>query len=319
VDVLAIDGGKTKTLIAPYRDGQRGEVSRIGGLENIAAPGGPREIRQVLASVIGPEIPRGPWEAVAIGLTSVHGRTPNADVMLDILEDLVDAKRMIVASDVVTTYCGAVGSEPGAVVAAGTGSIALGLAEGRSARVDGWGYLIGDEGSGFAIGRAGLRAALRRLDGRGGSAALLERAAEYFGSTDGITRTVYGSSLPVATVAAFSAEVAKAALDGDALSQHIWLDAAKSLAEMVVSAARQVTDRPDVRISYSGGLFGAGELLLRPFVAAVKRELPEAAVRDPDGDALDGAALMASAGNLRLLEPVTTSRDGSSGGTLESI
>lgn len=309
MQTLAIDGGKTKTLLAHYRDGERREVIRVGGLENIAAPGGPEQIRRTLAHAIGSKVPRGPWDAVSMGLTSVHAHTDNAETVLDILTGLVDARQAIVSSDVVTTYSGAVGLERGAVVAAGTGSIALGLSDGNSARVDGWGYLVGDEGSGFDIGRAGLRAVLRELDGRGGSPALVARAREHFGSIEDLVPTLYGSALPAATVAAFSAEVARAAIEGDAVSRQIWRDAADSLAEMVVSAATQVAaDTTGMRLSYSGGLFSAAELLRFPFLAAVERRSPGTQVHAPLGDALHGAALLASADGISLFDPVTTRR-----------
>jgi glucosamine kinase len=307
--VLAIDGGKTKTLFAVYRDGRRRDVVRVGGLENIAAPQGPSEILETLGSVIGGVLPRGPWDAVSLGVTGVHGGTPHADAMLDILAEVVDASRLLVASDVVTTYCGALGLQPGAVVAAGTGSIALGLDEGRWALVDGWGYLVGDEGSGFAIGRAGLRAALRRFDGRGGSAALLERAVARFGSIDELILNVYGSALPAAAVAAFSEDVAIAAQEGDEVSRRIWRDAARSLAEMVATAARRVADGSEVRLSYSGGLLTAAARLLPPFLEELRRLLPEAAVHPPLGDALDGAALLGRAEEVSLFRPVVSRRD----------
>jgi glucosamine kinase len=309
VHVLAIDGGKTKSLLAHYHDGERREVVRVGGLENIAAPDGAEQIRRTLASAIGTEIARGPWDAVSIGLTSVHAHTPHAELMLDILAGLVDARQAVVSSDVVTTYSGAIGLEPGAVVAAGTGSIAMGLSAEHASRVDGWGYLVGDEGSGFDIGRAGLRSVLRELDGRGGSPALVDRAREHFGSIERLIPTLYGSSLPAATVAAFSAGVALAAIDGDAVSRRIWQDAAESLAEMAVSAATQVaTDTTGLRLSYSGGLFSADELLRVPFLAAVERRLPGANVHAPLGDALDGAALLGSVDEFPMFDRVVTRR-----------
>jgi glucosamine kinase len=308
VDVLAIDGGKTKTVFAIYRDGRRGEVTETVGMENIAAGRGPRELRKLLRSIFDGDVGRGPWDAVSIGLTGVHGRTLNADLMLDLLAETVEARRLVVASDVVTTYCGAVGFRPGAVVAAGTGSIALGLAEGRSAVVDGWGYLVGDDGSGFAIGRAGLRSALRRVDGRGGSRALLARAMEVFGSVEEIMAGIYGADLPPATVASFSREVAIAAQEGDEEARRIWDDAARSLAEMVVAAARQVTNAPDVQLSYSGGLF-AETLLRAPFREELQRLQPQADVVDPRGDALDGAALLGADDAPTLVEPLISRRD----------
>ncbi|MYS50866.1 ATPase, partial [Streptomyces sp. SID6013] len=80
-------------------------------------------------------------------------------------------------SDAVTAHAGALGGRAGVVLAIGTGSVAVGIgADGTYARVDGWGPLLGDDGSGARIGTAGLRAALRAHDGRGPATALLDAA-----------------------------------------------------------------------------------------------------------------------------------------------
>jgi N-acetylglucosamine kinase-like BadF-type ATPase len=73
-------------------------------------------------------------------------------------------RRLALAADAVTAYAGALGQRPGAVVAAGTGLIAMGTdltAAGGWRRADGWGHLLGDCGGGAWIGRAGLEAAMR--------------------------------------------------------------------------------------------------------------------------------------------------------------
>lgn len=91
-------------------------------------------------------------------------------------------RTVALVADAVTAYTGALGPRPGAVVAAGTGLIAIGTDLGSWRRADGWGHLLGDCGGGAWIGRAGLEAALRAHDGRsGGSAALLALAEEVFG------------------------------------------------------------------------------------------------------------------------------------------
>jgi N-acetylglucosamine kinase-like BadF-type ATPase len=62
------------------------------------------------------------------------------------------AGRVVVTNDAVTSYLGAIGFEPGAVVAAGTGVIALaGDRDGNFARSDGWGYILGADGGGWLV------------------------------------------------------------------------------------------------------------------------------------------------------------------------
>ena len=92
--------------------------------------------------------------------------------------------RVAIASDGYTSHLGALGNRPGAVVAAGTGTVVTARNGERWAKVDAWGSLLGDAGSAYAIGRSGLDLALRDHDGRGGSRRLREAAERRFGSLD---------------------------------------------------------------------------------------------------------------------------------------
>src|SRR5262249_61200260 len=86
----------------------------------------------------------------------------------------IPAARVAVTGDAVLAHAGALGGEPGVVLIAGTGVVALAIdADGALRTVDGWGPWLGDEGGGAWMGASGLRAALRALDGRGPSTALL--------------------------------------------------------------------------------------------------------------------------------------------------
>ncbi len=86
----------------------------------------------------------------------------------DALARELGVRRAALAADAVTAYVGALGPRPGAVIAAGTGLIAIGTDLAGWRRADGWGHLLGDCGGGAWIGRAGLEAALRAHDGRAG-------------------------------------------------------------------------------------------------------------------------------------------------------
>ena len=93
---------------------------------------------------------------------------------------------------------------------------------------------------------------------------------------------VYDSADPVAVIAGFARDVADAARDGDERRAAIWEAAGRELARTAAAARDRLgIDGP---VSYAGGLFDAGELLLAP----LRAELGD--VRAPLGDALDGAA-----------------------------
>src|SRR5437764_3315818 len=101
------------------------------------------------------------------------------------LSAAIRTRRLIVTNDAVSALAGATASGQGIITIAGTGSIAFGRnASGRTARAGGWGYIFGDEGSGFDIVRQALRAALRMEEGWGPSTRLREVLIEATGSRD---------------------------------------------------------------------------------------------------------------------------------------
>ena len=293
--VLAIDGGKSGCRAAVYAGSSRAAQSTGPGLEHAAAPGGLDQIRAALESTCGALPPAGPYAAVCLGLTGVLQPDDHARRVAELLAATVPAGRVVVTSDVVTNFCGALGTRPGVVVAAGTGAIVLAIGrDGRALRVDGWGYLLDDAGSAFAIGRAGLRETLRVVDGRSDARALHDAALRRFGPVETLLDLVYASENPARTIAAFAEDVAAVAVAGDPAALAILGAAAGDLATGALAAARQVfAPDEEVALSWNGGVFRAGAPVLDPFLAAVRRGAPRLTPHPPLGDALDGAALLA--------------------------
>ncbi|MFC8230105.1 N-acetylglucosamine kinase [Streptomyces sp. NPDC057287] len=231
-------------------------------------------------------------EAVGVGMSGLLGLTARPDGLLGRLSALFRAPRVVLASDMVTSYVGALGIRPGAVVAAGTGAVALGTDfRGQWLRSDGWGHLLGDEGSGAWIGAAGLRAAMRAHDRRpGGSAPLLELAVERFGEPAGLPSRLYPHGDVAGRMAAFAPDVARAAHRGDSVAHDIWRRAAVHLARTVGAA---LPSGVDPVVSWCGQLFSAGDLLTDPFLDALRTAAPQARPVPPAGSSLDGAAHLA--------------------------
>ncbi|WAL94083.1 N-acetylglucosamine kinase [Streptomyces sp. Je 1-369] len=208
------------------------------------------------------------------------------------------------AADAVTAYAGALGDRPGAVVAAGTGMIAIGTDLTAWRRADGWGHLLGDCGGGAWIGRAGLEAAMRAHDGRrGGSRALLARAEAVFGPPAGLPGQLYPRADRPAVLASFAPDVAECAAD-DPVADGILRAAARHIAE---SAAAVCPAADACEVAFTGGLFHLGEPLLAPLRAELADQLPHARPVPAAGDPLDGALRIAAdiaGGRLRLpLDP----------------
>lgn len=205
------------------------------------------------------------------------------------------AGEVAVTSDAITSHAGAVGGSPGIVLAAGTGTVAVGLGhDGTFARVDGWGPWLGDEGSGSWIGRAGLRAVLRAHDGRGPATVLQESAAQLHGPLDGLPGALDQGGNTARATAAFAPIVAKAASAGDEVSIGILREAATAWGETVVAVARRIGGTSPLRVAVTGGLVHLGDALLSEFdafLAGSGYELPRV---QPSGGSLDGARLLAS-------------------------
>ncbi|MET9676817.1 BadF/BadG/BcrA/BcrD ATPase family protein [Streptomyces sp. NPDC006482] len=212
-------------------------------------------------------------------------------------------RRLALAADAVTAYAGALGQRPGAVVAGGTGMIALGTDLSTWRRADGWGHLLGDCGSGAWIGRAGLEAAMRAYDGRrGGSAALLAGAEKLFGSVAGLPGALYPRTDRPAVLASFAPEVGSCAAAGDPVAAGILARAADHVAD----AAEAVCPAGSgALVALTGGLFKMGDPLLVPLRAALGERIPHARTVAPAGDPSAGAVTLASAlatGTMRLPE-----------------
>ncbi|MFF4352996.1 N-acetylglucosamine kinase [Streptomyces sp. NPDC001530] len=206
------------------------------------------------------------------------------------LERELGVRRLALVADAVTAYTGALGQRPGAVIAAGTGMIAVGTDLTSWRRADGWGHLLGDCGGGAWIGRAGLEAAVRAFDGRrGGSAALLARAEEMFGPVPGLPGQLYPRTDRPAVLASFAPAVAACA-GSDPVAADVLRAAARHMAE---SAAAVCPSGGGPQVAVTGGLFKMGDPLLVPLREELAERLPHARQVPAAGEPLDGALRIA--------------------------
>lgn len=183
-----------------------------------------------LAAVHGVQV-----DEVAVG---VSGLTPSATKPLALLDAVhgIGVQRVAVAHDSISGYLAANGTEPGVMLAVGTGVVVLAVSDSGVAKVDGWGNLIGDAGSGYWIGRAGLDAVMRALDGRGEKTALTDAAQSAFGPLDEIYMVLQGDSRRVSRIASFCRTTVEAAEHGDTVASAIVHAAAGELAHSAHSA-----------------------------------------------------------------------------------
>ena len=292
---LAVDAGQTEIRAALANE--RGpRTATAPGVLRLGAAAGPDDVAAgLLAAVAGLGPLPSPPPPAGIGLSGFEAASEEDLRRVDMrLRSALGLERLAIASDGLTSLLGALGDRPGAVVAAGTGSVCVARRGERMVKVDGWGALLGDAGSGFAIGRAGLDLALRQADGRGEPTALLAAAEERFGALPGLPEHVYAAAVPGRAIAGFAADVGAEAAAGDGVARRIIREAAHELALSACTALERLFDPGEAAaVSYAGNVFLAGPVLLEPFENAVRERRPETEVVAPEGDSLAGAALLA--------------------------
>lgn len=143
----------------------------------------------------------------------------------------------------------------GLVLIAGTGSIAYAEIGEESFRAGGYGYLLGDQGSGYAIGAAALRRLLAAIEAGSAKGAMLTELASHLGANDrpAILSRIYQSPIPVADIAACAPMVLRHAARGEEISAGIVARAAQGLVELI----RRITSRCPKRalpVAFAGGL-----------------------------------------------------------------
>jgi N-acetylglucosamine kinase-like BadF-type ATPase len=227
----------------------------------------------------------GSVEVVALGLTGFPQDPATAQHLAEGIAEVLQAREVRLTQDMVSAHAGALPDGYGVVVAAGTGLVCLGVdRDGSWHKVDGHGYLFGDAGSAFAIGRAGLVAVQRARDGRGPATTLAETELDPI--------TLYASRTIVDDVARFAPEVLARAAQDDLVAQDILLQAAADIAETIATAVGQMAGDEPVPVACVGGLFeGAGEQLRTPLQAALP---PRAHLTKAAGSSLDGAERLAT-------------------------
>ena len=201
-------------------------------------------------------------------------------------------------NDMICGWAGSLACADGINLIAGTGSMGYGQRLGHGARAGGWGDLLGDEGSAYWIATRGLNVYSKMSDGRLPKGPLHAIVNDHLNLTRDldVCAQVYGEGVGSRTeIARLSPLVAHAAQAGDAHAQRIYQDAGHELAQIAIAlrAALGFTPSEPVPVSYSGGAFHAGELLLAPLRAALHGASTQFDLRPPLHSPEMGAALYA--------------------------
>lgn len=278
--VLGLDGGGSRSVaVLARRPAAAGGMPEIVG-RGVGGPANPRVAghgvaRESLATAIaaagtaaGIE-PRG-LAAACFGLAGV-GLREDRDAVICWAEELGVAGRFVVVPDGLLPFADGAAEAWGVVLVAGTGSLALAVRPGVPLvhdvafdRCGGWGPLVGDEGSGYAIGVAALRAVMRAADGRGPRTSLDDVVRRRFsaGGPGDLVARLHDGGAGRREVADIARDVLAAAAAADAVAMGIVAAAAVDLAAHVRTLAERnafAAGRYPLRLT--GGLLVGSDML----------------------------------------------------------
>jgi N-acetylglucosamine kinase-like BadF-type ATPase len=259
--VLGVDGGGSKTVawLAPLVGGD----GALG--KGAAGPGNPRAIgfeaaqanieAAIEAAFTDAQIKRGAVSSACLALAGAGH--PQAQQMIAAWAmDRRLARTVSVRMDVEAVLGAGPSENWGIALVCGTGSLAWGRSRsGETARSGGWGYLLGDEGSGYAIAIAGLQAAVRSADGRDPPTALLGRFLERLDATvpPDMVRHIYDPGMSRDRIASM-ADIVFDVAESDEAAGRIVEAGAQALAECIASVARRLDlTRQPFLLALAGG------------------------------------------------------------------
>lgn len=276
---VGVDAGGSKIAVVHSVDGETARVECY----DAASPSlrGPEAAADAIATAIEAATDGAKPHAIFVGAAGA-GRDDIASPITAALESRFAGARVEVRDDAYIALRAAVPQGDGVVLIAGTGSIAYAQRGDESFRSGGYGYLIGDDGSGFAIGASGIKHLCKVYDGRvprDGLADMLEGRFEVARLTDMLER-VYRSTSAVTTAASAAPIVLEMAQAGERSATRIVQTAALELFELLKGAIkRSGLVGSDAPIALAGGLLGTNSLLTFLLETRLLNEYPSMPLR----------------------------------------
>lgn len=290
---LYVDVGQTGSRIQDSR-GHRNSID-VGftpgtGVETV--------VRDVLSRIENPHA-----DTVLLSLTGLRGKVPELGALGALSSDITGCTDLGVCDDGLAWSVGALDGRDGVSLAVGGGVVAVARSGNSFVHMDGNGSDFGDSGGAFWVGRKGIRAAIRSIEGSDEPTSLAEAFISRFGPHDDFVRECVSKEDVHRASIEFSTAVLDAAVAGDQVAVSIVTSGAKRLGALVVSAADQagLLDSTVVATVTLGG-----GLMKHPLYRALVEEHIHSgagtlSVIEPHGDALDGLVHLDNAGRNNIV------------------
>ncbi len=298
--VVGLDGGGTKTKGILLKE--TGEILArvVGDSSNIQAIGADKlatVLHQIVLELAGKAgIQTTQITHLYAGLAGA-GRASDREIIGKIIESQELAQRFTVDTDAAAALAGAFAGGPGIIVISGTGAICFGKnTAGEIFRCGGWGYLLGDEGSGYFIGQQAIVAALKDFDGRGEKTQLREEIEKRYqlNSIDLIISSIYSGKIDRTEIASLAPMVFECFDRGDAAARTIIQNAGQEIGKLVSATIKRMSMvGQNVKVALIGSIFKQKDTLM-PFILTETGKLSsEVEFIEPRFEPDIGAAILA--------------------------
>ena len=280
---IGIDGGGThSTAVAATPDGQVVAVAREGCLNfyNI----GVDPVRLRLENMVRSLCRQAgmPFDSVCVGMSALDARA-DEETLAQFTGGFFSPGQLDLQSDAYIALMGFTRGQPGMIVICGTGSMLLLLDEKGNQHISGgWGYLLGDAGSGYTLAREALLCIIDEYEGLGKKTVLTQCALEYFAveSPRQIIDKVYAPGFTPDQLAGFARHVLREAENGDSVAASVLNHAMPKLA---AQAAQLLQKSPNVnQVGLYGGIFAHSQAARDCFTATLKQLAAHAQICSPD-------------------------------------
>jgi len=291
---LGIDGGGSTLRIGIY--GESLKCIYLLELSDTANPSvlGFAQAEELLKSTLQKTI-----DEAGIAPSTVHfvgagmaGAAQNPDWLSAILNQSLPHAQITVAPDYEIALIGAHGERYGVLVLSGTGSAACGInASGESAHSGGWGYLLGDGGSGYWLGLEMLKSSTRVADGCMEETSLYQQTFTHLkiSAPEELISWIYNPDRNNREISQMAPLVLACAAAGDLEAYRIVEDGAEHLYQLYLSVVKRL-DFANPPVMFAGGLLSSDTLLRRLLMQKIGLEKVPAPMYSP----VEGAALMAN-------------------------
>jgi N-acetylglucosamine kinase-like BadF-type ATPase len=303
---IGIDGGGTKTKCV-LTDEQLKVVSLSeSGASNPMVVGVEKSARILFDLIykISSNVNIKEIDAAVIGVAG-GGRKKIANELKQSIQNLATChnfllKNLEVVSDAEIAVEGAFSGDAGAILIAGTGSIVFGKnKKGKLFRAGGYGRILGDEGSGFSIGKSGLQAVAKEFDESEKKSFLSRILSKKFSikNRDDLILKVYTENFDIASLASF---VIKGAEDGDKVCRKILEKEINELLKVILSFEKIFPER-NFNLCFGGGLLQSDNYYSKKLKREIKKKFKEIKFTEIIHPHEVGAAILAKKIYLKLI------------------